>query len=574
MNDINSTKSKVDESKVYESKVNNESKKLDFKTIVLDFLKAYPGLNALNMIIALTLTPINEVLLPAIYGRLIGNIEKGQPFKKSLIFLISILVTVQLGYYVEEYLDMLTQPKLFDFVKTRMVSAILEKYDGDIVEIKSGQVVSKIVRLPEIIARWMNVLLEWIVPLVFTTIVAMSYFMFLDVQLAVYMSIMIGFVLYTILSAPKKCLKLSIKREQCLDDVHDDVEDVMRNLTSIYSMDTSDQEINRLHASGKHFYNANKAALSCLLKYKLYSIPVVIVFVTIVVLRCTSLIERKKMNTGTFVTIFMIAMSLLNNLMWVVAVIKDASAEAGTIVEAQEVFSKSLHSKAYNDIDTHVISNSIVKYDTGIGFYDVTFAHTGMVVPVIDAVTVHFEANERTAIVGPIGTGKSTVLKLLMAFLTPTDGKLYIDGTWYSDMAPKDVRRLVAYMPQDAILFDRSILENILYGTPDKTEEDVSLLIASLGIEHEFENMSQGLATQVGKNGSRLSGGQRQLVWFMRIALRDPHYIILDEPTASMDADTKSSLMDALYKFSVGRTVIMVTHDDELLQFATRVLHW
>ncbi|PNH00919.1 ABC transporter B family member 5 [Tetrabaena socialis] len=539
---------------------------INFKEVVYTFLGEHKVLTAAHLILALTLTPINDILLPHLYGKLVSAVEKRASPVRPLVYVILALATVQIGSFVRDVLDMYTQPLLFDSIKTRMVDALLTKYDGNIVEPNTGQVVSKVVRAPDIIAWWTSVILEYFIPQLFAFCFALAYFLYYDRYLAASLMFLVIAVIVLLVFSPTRCVQQSVRREQMLDNVHEDVEDVLRNLISVYSNDTSADEVNLLHQSGLRFQKANMLAMSCLLKFKAIGVPIIIAFVAVVVLRCCVLIQSGRLETGTFVSIFMITTSMVGSLMWLVSIIKASTLDIGTIVEAQDLFSKE---EQPPPVPLHDPARAPPRPD-GIGFHRVTYKHPTSKRPVLTDLTAHFESGERTVITGNIGSGKSTILKLMMAFIQPQKGDIYVTGQWYSQTSPRDVRRKVAYMPQEAILFDRTIAANILYGSPEKSLQDVHDIVDQLGVWKVFQNMTDGLHTMVGKSGSKLSGGQRQLIWFMRIILRDPTIIILDEPTAAMDEATKEVLMQALRVVAHGRTIIMVTHDADLLSFATR----
>lgn len=546
------------------------SDRFSFRDVILDFLRRNPGLAAANFLLAMVITPLNEIALPHLYGRLVRAIEKKEPVLSGILAILTVLGIVQLGWLLKDVFDMRTQPRLFDFVKTRMVDSILEKYDGDLAEPQTGRVISKVVRSPDVLTWWMACLLDYFVPQAFTIIFALLYLLRYDRVLASTLLIMLLTICVLIYVAPSRCVQPSIDREEALDGVHEDVDDLLRNLVSVYSSDTAAEEIARLHTSGDRFTAANAKTIACMVKYNAVGVPLVMLFILSVVGRSVYLIRAGRLEPSAFVSIFMMATSMIHTLQWMVSIVGKSVVDIGTIVDAERMLARSHETRDTDAADTR---NTGPPPRDGIGLSRVTFTHPGRA-PVIADASLHFEEGEWTVITGNIGTGKSTILKLLMAFITPQRGDLYAGGRWYADMEPRDVRRQVAYMPQEAVLFDRTVAENILYGSRGKTLEDVNDLVRELGLQDEFAGLPSGLDTMAGKNGSRLSGGQRQLVWFLRIALREPRYIIMDEPTASMDAGTKAALLSALRILADGKTVIMVTHDADLLEFATRRVQW
>lgn len=548
--------------------------KFSFTRTVLDFLKAHPGIAWANIGLALILTPISEIILPHMYGALINQVQQGiqaASIAKPLAVLMATMAASQMGAFAKDYLDTVTQPRLFDFIKTRMVAAMLTKYDGNLVEPKAGQIVSKIVRAPDIVAYWISNVINHFGPQLISFGFAMFYFLSYDVVMGLSILLLCVAIVILLFLSPRQCIQKSQQVEQVLDQLHDQVDDIMRNLVSIYSNDAEAKEIHQLNVTGQRYLSASVHAMTCLLKYKAMGIPLILAFIFIVTYRGCQLVHNKKITIGTFVSIFMIGTTMIATLQWLVALIRDATMDIGAITEAQYMFSSGPLPAE------HLLRNPAMLSppDGGMGMDRVTFGHNASGQQIFQEASLHIDVGERIVITGNIGSGKSTLVKLFMAFLQPESGDLYLNGRWYSDMSPREVRQHVAYMPQDAHLFDRTLGENILYGTRGKTLADARNVMEFYGLWNEFATLDKGLDTPVGKNGSRLSGGQRQLAYFSRILLRDPSLLILDEPTASMDEPTKQTLMNAL-NLSVaksGNTVIMITHDEELISFATRRIH-
>jgi putative ABC transport system ATP-binding protein len=194
-----------------------------------------------------------------------------------------------------------------------------------------------------------------------------------------------------------------------------------------------------------------------------------------------------------------------------------------------------------------------------VTFEDVGFAYPGGE-PVLHDVDLTIEPRSRIAIVGETGSGKSTLAKLLTRLMDPSDGRVLIDGTDLRDVRFSSLRERVVLVPQEGFLFDATLLENIRFGRPDATDEDVELALTELGLDQWLEGLPQGLRTEVGQRGESLSAGERQLVALARAYLADPDLLVLDEATSAVDPSTEVRLQRALEGLTRGRTSIAIAH--------------
>jgi len=170
------------------------------------------------------------------------------------------------------------------------------------------------------------------------------------------------------------------------------------------------------------------------------------------------------------------------------------------------------------------------------------------------------KAGQRIALVGPSGSGKSTSISLLFRFYDPTSGEIRIDGRPIRDLTLTTLRRNLALVPQEVLLFGGSIQENIAYGKPGATEEEI-ISAAKQANAHEFiTGLTDGYQTLVGDRGTQLSGGQRQRIAIARAILADPAILVLDEATSSLDAESERLVQDALDKLMQNRTSIIIAH--------------
>lgn len=180
--------------------------------------------------------------------------------------------------------------------------------------------------------------------------------------------------------------------------------------------------------------------------------------------------------------------------------------------------------------------------------------------PVLREFNLKAEAGQRIALVGPSGSGKSTAIALLYRFYDPSTGRILIDGQPIADMALPTLRRNLALVPQEVLLFGGSIRENIAYGKPDATEAEIVEAAKKANAHLFVEKLPEGYDTMVGERGTQLSGGQRQRIAIARAILADPAILILDEATSSLDAESERLVQDALDKLMENRTSIIVAH--------------
>jgi ATP-binding cassette subfamily B protein len=192
--------------------------------------------------------------------------------------------------------------------------------------------------------------------------------------------------------------------------------------------------------------------------------------------------------------------------------------------------------------------------------------------PILRGLDLSLRAGERVAIVGGIGSGKSTVLRLLARFADPSAGRILIDGHDIRGGTQESLRRQIGVVFQDGLLLNDTIRENIRLGKLDATDSEMEAVSALVGLHDLVEQLPRGYDTVVGPRGERLSGGQRQLVAIARAVLRDPAILLLDEPTSALDPYSDQIVRLAIEHVSRGPTVIAITHRRELAAEADRVL--
>jgi ATP-binding cassette subfamily B protein/subfamily B ATP-binding cassette protein MsbA len=194
--------------------------------------------------------------------------------------------------------------------------------------------------------------------------------------------------------------------------------------------------------------------------------------------------------------------------------------------------------------------------------------------PVLKKIDLHIPFGETIAVLGSNGSGKSTLIQLLCRYYDPVDGLIAMDDVDIRQMATQDLRQRIALVSQSTELFNRSVYENIKYGSPHATREEV-VEAAKLAHAHQFitESLSEGYDTIVGQSGQRLSGGQRQRIALARAILRKPEILILDESTSQIDMSSELQIRETLQSMKGQMTIVIITHREALIALADHVYH-
>ncbi|MFP4095355.1 MAG: ABC transporter ATP-binding protein [Cyclobacteriaceae bacterium] len=190
----------------------------------------------------------------------------------------------------------------------------------------------------------------------------------------------------------------------------------------------------------------------------------------------------------------------------------------------------------------------------------------------MEEIDLHVRAGETLAIVGPSGSGKSTLMALLQRFYDPDQGKIMLDGRDIREIRQKSLRQQIGVVLQDALLFNESIKNNIAYGLPRASQEEIEQAARHANAHQFIEKMEKGYDTLVGERGGRLSVGERQRIAIARAILKNPPIIILDEATSALDAELEALVQEALDRLLEDRTAFIIAHRLSTIVGADRII--
>ena len=202
----------------------------------------------------------------------------------------------------------------------------------------------------------------------------------------------------------------------------------------------------------------------------------------------------------------------------------------------------------------------------------VRFSYGGDSDLALDGIDLQVPAGQTVALVGETGAGKSTFAKLVARFYDPQEGRVLVDGHDLRDLSSTAVRRQLGIVPQEGFLFSGTVRENIAFGRPDASEEEIRAAAAAVGADRFIARLRSGYETEIGERGVQLSAGQRQLIAFARALLAEPRILILDEATSNVDVRTERIIEQGLERLLIGRTAIVIAHRLSTIRRAGRIV--
>ncbi|MBU7582211.1 MAG: ABC transporter ATP-binding protein [Nostoc sp. TH1S01] len=327
----------------------------------------------------------------------------------------------------------------------------------------------------------------------------------------------------------------------------------LSGITTIKSFTAEDYESYRLAEDSEAYKKSNSKAIKLSAAFVPLIRMLILVGFTALLLYGGMAAVAGKMTVGTYsVLVF-----LIQRLLWPLTRLGD------TFDQYQRAMAST--NRVMNLLDTPItihpgnVALPVEKVRGEVQFKNVTFAYKDRL-SVITNLSLQIPAGKTIAIVGSTGSGKSTLVKLLLRFYEVENGSITVDGINIQDLSLRDLRRCIGLVSQDVFLFHGTVAENIAYGTFDATEEEI-IQAAKVAEAHEFiQNLPQGYETIVGERGQKLSGGQRQRIAIARAVLKNPPILILDEATSAVDNETEAAIQRSLEKITVDRTTIAIAH--------------
>jgi ATP-binding cassette subfamily B protein len=537
---------------------------LSINTIIFSYIKQNP---ILFIIYCLTVAamPITDVVLPHFYGKIINNLQQKKSIHSYILPVIILIVIVQILLFTNDILETILYPKMHEFIRRYCLDYIIAGVSTDIQDMEIGKILAKMIRFAPMLYNYLDVWKSEIIPYIVIYIFVIIYLLTIDKYLGLLIIIPTVLILIMTFKSMFACVSISKRRDQFYNQIYEEVDEILRNMVSVLNNNNYEYENERLREIEKSYRGCATNSLLCSAKYKMLFLVVFIIILIFFVLRVTHLYQNSMINNATLISISIIMLFLFNKVIKHTDQFRDLMFRYGTIMEALSFFRNAVINKDFT-------LTNIPKVETPycLMLNKVSYLYKEKK-PILNNLSLYIECKKNVALIGNIGCGKSTILKLLMKYIVPSSGEIYLNGSAYSSLSENDIRTRIGYIQQSSILFNRSLLENIKYGKLHASDEEVYALIDKLQLNYFMLRFPKGLDTIAGKNGSNLSGGEKQVIFILRILLQDPEIILFDEFTSAMDDNIKDALLDLLLKVLRDKTVVCVTHDNDILKYFDKV---
>jgi ABC-type bacteriocin/lantibiotic exporter with double-glycine peptidase domain len=546
------------------------------KNIIVHFCKTHSKLTILFFVFVLII-PFQAVAIPSFMSKLYSSIQNKEPISNLLYIIITLILILQVLWLINEYVEQELQYSLQKYVMDKIMNHIFKINRNNYNEQHVSSTTLNLNSLPSLCYQFIFQFKSVFIPSIVALIYLGFYILYLNLHVGFVYFLVMGITLFCIYHTFKKCVSLSYACSKDGGTLFSDVDDTLRNMSTIINANKIQSEIERMSKNFLVKKDTCKKTNSCVLQITYIVLPLIGFFVIYSLSYFFKLFKNKKIQSDKLVNIVVIIFMIMNTFINISNVLKYTIILKGRINSSLEVFDECsikpfYTNEGFDGKDGIVVKN--VHFSRFSIDEENNENNNGKMIEkkILHGINVHFPQGKKTLILGQIGSGKSTLLNILTKNQTISKGNIYYEGVSIKDIS--EIKQQIYFVPQSPILLNRTIYENIIYGINKQIEENEILdVMKQFGLNNFLAKLPKGLHTKVGLLGSNLSGGQRQVIWLIKLYFVDPEYIFMDEPTSAIDEDSKTIIYDMFHKILKNKTVIMITHDINLTQLADKMVY-
>lgn len=507
-------------------------------------------------ILFLLLSLTTNLIFPKLIGEIVAVIEGKSTYELNqvVLFLIGILVLQSLFSFGRIYFFSIVSEKGMADIRRTLYGKIVSLPIPFFEQRRVGELMSRITSDVQALQDVLSFTLAELFRSLATVIVGIVIICFISWKLTIFMLATFPVAIVVAMIFGRYIRKLSKKAQDELANANVVVEETLQSVTIVKAFTNEFLEINRYGDALSRVITASLKAARFRGGFVSFIIFALFGGIVGVVWYGATLVQSGEMPFSELMTFIFYTMFIGGS----IGGLGDMYAQIQKTLGASERLLEILDEKSEVDVHQQV---QPITVNGNIAFDNVQFAYpTRPDMQVLKGVSLNVPAGQKIALVGYSGAGKSTIVQLLMRYHTPLGGKISVDGQDIQTFDITAYRQNIAVVPQEVILFGGTIRENIAYGKPNATHEEIKEAARKANALDFIESFPDQLETVVGERGIKLSGGQRQRIAIARAILKDPKILILDEATSSLDAESEKLVQDALDRLMQNRTTIIIAH--------------
>jgi len=551
-----------------------------FQKLIFDFVLENLIFVVLYILLLLLIFPLEDIVIPRMFGKLYETIKDkktyGEPLNiienmtsmntpGILTWIIAIYIFTLLAENLKFYIDSFISPNYLKYLRSLLFTGTMRKHEEDYEDVKSGEYISKVMEISRNLRDLFQYLISHFFPYVSVGIVLILYLSYQVPKLAPILLIFTMVIVLFSVYSTEYIISLVQKREDFFTkELAESIQDKLHNMMNIV---INNEGFNAIK-DNDDLEEKNKKMMEDIMKAESVSMTsmqmVAITGYSSCVYILYGLLKEGQITVASMIAYLLTLgkyLSYMQNINW--GIVFSLSYKFGIINSHYDflldLFKYTNNDKAKTTFDDGSIIFENMKFKYKDGDY------------IFDGLNLNIKDNEKVGLVGRSGSGKTSLMKMLVG-LHSYEGSVQVGHQEVKTANKDDLRNHINYVNQRTQLFNGSVVENMVYGN-NKSEEDVKNLLSKYGLNSVFSKLDNGIDSDVGVNGGQLSLGMQKVVLLVRGILRPSKIIILDEPLAGLDQNTRQKVMNMIMNENKNKTVIVITHDKEILPYMDRVIN-
>lgn len=515
----------------------------------------------INIIFVFAYYPLEMIVFGFLFGKIFSKIGDIKKNINSILYLIGIIIIAyvileSIGY-VKERFDAYYFPKMNHDIRLQMIDVIYKKISTNYESINNGEFVGRLLKIPNFLSFFFEQFNRTVMPIMISIFGVCLFFLVMNWKLGVFAIILFTVNILIFFAISQNNIQKAGIRENNENKLIDEIDDSLHNSFSTITTGRINQETDRIDKKHSIFDNIHTNQMKSTSNVRYISGILNLVIFCSLVAFIIYLYKNDAISNTLTITFIIILIFLLKQIRYNVPRACEIFVFWGIIKENNRYLSSLINDTILDGyIDNHNIIGKIE-------FKNVSFNYPNSSQKSLRNVSLTANPRENVAIIGKNASGKTTILKLLLGFYKPSDGKILIDGVDVNDLKKEYLRNQISIVHQNVKLFNRSVLENIAFGTKYSISK-IREKLESLSVMEVFQSLPDGLDTIAGKYGDKLSGGQKQIIYMLRCYFRENPIILLDEPTAAVDQYHKNFVLEMIRELTKKATCIIVSHDPSI----------